>query len=272
MLLVSVNALSQVPMRPFSRNMSTMETIDWGNIKVYYALNALDINALGTYEDLQCLEIGKYSSKYYSSFVFNSDSLIADWKAKHPHAQSVPRLGELGRYPNKWLCYTYSEFYKDFRKDVLLEYVRMPYGIKNGYWSIEKNTSQNWQIKEDTLLITGYLCQKAMCYFRGRSYVAWFTMDIPIENGPWKFAGLPGLILKVYDDKKLYDFECVKIEKNKISFPIKKYSYTGYRLIDRKQLLQLVKQLNENYFEVAGIKFTSTKPLKKIDYELLELE
>ena len=61
MLLVSVNALSQVPMRPLSRNMSTMETIDWGNIKVYYALNALDINTLGTYEDLQCLEIGKYS-------------------------------------------------------------------------------------------------------------------------------------------------------------------------------------------------------------------
>lgn len=66
-----------------------------------------------------------------------------------------------------------------------------------------------------------------MCYFRGRSYVAWFTMDIPIENGPWKFAGLPGLILKVYDDKKLYDFECVKIEKNKISFPIKKVFLYG---------------------------------------------
>jgi GLPGLI family protein len=30
-------------------------------------------------------------------------------------------------------------------------------------------------------------------------HTAWFALDIPISDGPWKFCGLPGLIMEVYD-------------------------------------------------------------------------
>jgi hypothetical protein len=64
--------------RPFPKSTSNMITVDSGNIRVWYALNAVDINKLETYDDWQRLEIGAHLSKYFSHFVHNSDSLCTD--------------------------------------------------------------------------------------------------------------------------------------------------------------------------------------------------
>lgn len=58
-----------------------------------------------------------------------------------------------------------------------------------------------WQVGDETKTIGTFLCRKARGYFRGRRYTAWFSVEIPVKNGPWKFNGLPGLILEIYDDK-----------------------------------------------------------------------
>uniref|UniRef100_UPI00404747D1 GLPGLI family protein n=1 Tax=Mariniflexile sp. TaxID=1979402 RepID=UPI00404747D1 len=55
----------------------------------------------------------------------------------------------------------------------------------------------NWGIKPEFKNVLGYKCQKAIVYFRGRNYEAFFATDIPYQTGPWKFNGLPGLILEV---------------------------------------------------------------------------
>lgn len=72
---------------------------------------------------------------------------------------------------------------------------------------------QNWKIEDDTLTVMNYLCQKAIAEFRGRSYIVWFTTDIPINDGPWKLYGLPGLILKAKDDKEIFDFEAIGLKR-----------------------------------------------------------
>jgi GLPGLI family protein len=77
----------------------------------------------------------------------------------------------------------------------------------------EELIPQKWTVLEDTMTIAGYQCQKAVCDFRGRSYEAWFTSEIPINEGPWKFYGLPGLIVKIYDTKHHYDFELIEIKQ-----------------------------------------------------------
>lgn len=62
---------------------------------------------------------------------------------------------------------------------------------------------------------TKYLGRKvkmAKCRFRERNYTAWYCPDIPISDGPFKFNGLPGLILKIESDEHLYAFSATKIE------------------------------------------------------------
>ena len=78
----------------------------------------------------------------------------------------------------------------------------------------EKEASPQWDIKAETELIMGHTCQKAVAKYLGRTYTAWFTSDIPISAGPWKLRGLPGLILRVTDSNREYQFEAILIESN----------------------------------------------------------
>jgi len=73
----------------------------------------------------------------------------------------------------------------------------------------------NWKITEEIDSIFGYPCQKAVVSYGGRNYTAWFTMDIPVNDGPWKFYGLPGLILKVTDNDSLFQFLAVGLQQYK---------------------------------------------------------
>jgi len=71
----------------------------------------------------------------------------------------------------------------------------------------------NWQLTSDTATIAGYKAQKAITNFGGRKWVAWFSPELPINDGPYKFNGLPGLILKISDTQNHYVFDFISIEK-----------------------------------------------------------
>jgi len=75
--------------------------------------------------------------------------------------------------------------------------------------------SWDWELKEEVKKIGDFNCQKATILFRGRAYTAWFTEEIPVPFGPWKFQGLSGLILEIYDTDKVFHIvaEKVKVEK-----------------------------------------------------------
>ena len=70
-----------------------------------------------------------------------------------------------------------------------------------------------WNVKSDEKVLNGYTCKKATTNFAGRDYVAWYVLEIPIANRPYKFNGLPGLILEIHQNQKHYHFKLVSLEK-----------------------------------------------------------
>ncbi len=89
-------------------------------------------------------------------------------------------------------------------------------------------TWPNWTYSSDTMRVCGYLCHKAVQGFRGRTWTVWYAEDLPFSTGPWKFHGLPGLVLKATDNSGLHDFEAISIREPK--FPIIKRGKRWYKV------------------------------------------
>lgn len=85
--------------------------------------------------------------------------------------------------------------------------------IARDQYAYQEDRAMDWEILPETAVIGDYKTQKAETVFAGRTWFAWFTTDIPFQDGPYKFSGLPGLIVKVEDSKGDYAFD-LKETKN----------------------------------------------------------
>lgn len=131
-------------------------------------------------------------------------------------------------------------------------------------YEVDKDLFQ-WEIHPETKSYKSYKVQKATAEFAGRNYTAWFTSEIPIPDGPYKFNGLPGLIVKIADEKDQYTFELIEVEKLKntvrIKIPEKDFIET-----DKKELAQLIQEDKENPMrgvESAGVSISFSKKQKR---------
>ena len=96
----------------------------------------------------------------------------------------------------------------------------------------EEMPSFEWELTDSVAEVRGYECQSARCRFRGREWTVFYTEEIPLMDGPWKFHGLPGLIMKASDGKGHYTFECIGI-KSKADRPITLYK-VPFNTTDRR--------------------------------------
>ena len=76
----------------FQRNTGKMSVVDSTRLRVWYAMNADSILDMDTYIDYQRLDVGDSISRYYSWFVYNSDSIIKEWRKQNPKAQSIQTI------------------------------------------------------------------------------------------------------------------------------------------------------------------------------------
>lgn len=108
--------------------------------------------------------------------------------------------------------------------------------MMGNYRMSEKTMTPEWTVGEDTSTILSYHCTKAETYFKGRHWTVWFTFDIPLDYGPWKLVGLPGLTLKAEDNQKQYIFEATGLEQigGKEDITLVK-DYKKYELVSQKQ-------------------------------------
>ncbi|CEJ68529.1 GLPGLI family protein [Chryseobacterium oranimense] len=87
------------------------------------------------------------------------------------------------------------------------------YFIFRDIYKITEPNHLNWKIEKETVKKNGYNCQKATLNYKGRIWEAWFTQDIPIQEGPYIFKGLPGLIIYMIDKTKSYEFSFTGLKK-----------------------------------------------------------
>ena len=252
------------------------KAIDTANLRIKYAWGATDISQDSTYLDCGQLLIGQRMIKYSSWFVEVADSQRVQWAKMNPHAQSVPNgtWWMRGKKPGIWSEYQYSNIF--IHGDTLNEWAVMPMGQEWPQRYEEKWSGQDWTLQGDTASFLGHQCQKATCHWRGRDYIAWFAPDIPIRRGPWKFGGLPGLIMKIHDVDSLYVFEAVAIEKGQ--FPIWQYPKEEFMKSSRMKTWKLQKAFNLNYPKTAGrLRFNEDGTIGDLisrphEYNPLELE
>lgn len=195
------------------------QTIDSAGIIVVYKLTYLpDTSNVNRYKtDILYLQIGEKVSSFFSYNKFRTDSMYEESVNTGTQEQFIKdpnlrnKFGVIGPYSNFKLLINYPET-KITVKDEIFGSSKFIYEEE-----IEKI---NWLISLDTMSIFNSVCQKATADFRGRKYIAWFSPQIPLNAGPYKFSGLPGLILKISDIKDNYRYECVEIKVLNDRIPI----------------------------------------------------
>lgn len=81
--------------------------------------------------------------------------------------------------------------------------------IPDRYRYQEKAPAMTWTLIEGRDTVCGYECRKAETEYGGRKWKVWYAEEIPVPFGPWKLAGLPGLVLKAEDGDGNHRFEAV---------------------------------------------------------------
>src|ERR1035437_3104906 len=222
------------------------KTLDSAYLKVSYKLTYIKdtTKTNDKYTDLEVLLIGKHTSKYFSQqFVEYNEYIIKPLLKLHKEAVPNAKSGTLG-----------IEIFKDYNSNKLIVTDLVTKMMKSFLYK-EDFHQITWIILNEKQTISSYPYQKATTIFRGRKYEAWFTTNIPINNGPWKFGGLPGLILQISDTQNNFVFECTGIESLRIKEPIKFYNLE-YKELKREDYNQLLKRFHKNtipYFKAIEV-------------------
>lgn len=110
-----------------------------------------------------------------------------------------------------------------------------------------------WQLADSVKNILGYECNMATADYHGRRWTAWFTPEIPLQDGPWKFRGLPGLILEV-SAAPGFSFVATGIENESANVP-SVYNLGNYNKVDRRKALSDAEYFFNHRMELLSARF-----------------
>ena len=105
--------------------------------------------------------------------------------------------------------------------------------VINGYLSYIDTDVLKWELMNKNKRIGNYNCKLASVNAYGRIWYAWYSIDIPLNYGPYKFNGLPGLIVELYDSENKAYFSLVQFKKK--SMDMNFFSVKKYKLVAREK-------------------------------------
>ena len=168
-----------------------------------YASDSTKIDSLKT--EWMYLDINKTGSEYYSKSAFESDSIINE-SIKKQMASGMKSISVSRNRQGGEVSYEVEKTYPDYKISLITN-------IGNDTYKVSEDRPINWKISTDKKKIGEFQTQKATTHFAGRNWIAWFTTDVPIQDGPYKFSGLPGLIVEIADEKNSHKIELKGLKK-----------------------------------------------------------
>lgn len=216
-------------------------------------------------------------SKFCDPVAEYVDSLCSTPKGRNEYSMMLTKAIESGTTPlspSSTLC-VFQSFYDN-------SVTVFDQSGSDHYTYTEPMDEMEWIINDSIKSILGYECAMATSNYHGREWTVWFTPEIPAPLGPWKFHGLPGLILEAVDADNIYMFKATGLEKcSKEILPL--YSKSNYSNADRKEMLKAARNILDNpYAYLAAITGVSVDELKddedddeetiNIDWDFLETD
>jgi len=197
--------------KPYTLDKSTTTLIDNALMECFYdykvkahpSRDSVDKTVTITFNTL--LQANATVSKFWDWHSFMSDSVL--FTAEDPTLYDVKV--QTHKVHGSLVRYIYIPvIFKNYPKEKLTVIDDI---APDMYLYEQPKTGLTWSLKEDTMTVCGYLCNKAVASYGGREWSVWYAPDIAISDGPWKLYGLPGLILKAIDATGEHAFEAVNI-------------------------------------------------------------
>lgn len=218
-------------------------------------------------DDIMILTMNNSSSLFYSYLrqlgTRNMEKYLANMDATGNTKVSFGAEDMEKTLPNFFLNDESGIIEIDYKKKQVHITDKLSAGVLHIWGYNESLSTPDWQIAATTDTILGQKCQMATTSFKGRNYTAWFASGIPYNMGPWLFNGLPGLILKVADDKKQFLFECVELNTPESNTKVFK-PYDNVEYISKRKMQQMKRLFIQNSInftkQIDGKTITATDP------------
>jgi len=178
-------------------SVQSQEVIGYVNFRASYLFSyktsTEQIEFAGT--DLMLLDIGENVSRFYSRMQQRRDSVETAGirQGLNPH-EVVANMRNYARGITTVIYTKNNNFHVTDNFVIDLLYT-------------ESCMRPVWRIGTETKEIAGFVAQRATAHYLGRNWIVYFTPEIPINSGPWKLWGLPGLILEAVDEDNLFSFQ-----------------------------------------------------------------
>ena len=200
----------------FAQDLQSIDSTKWLCTYNYdFLLDSTNNNSRRN--DQMYLQIGSHLSKFTCALFFLTDSALYLTQGKNLDLSTA--VAEVRKSTNGVRSSTLSMYriYKNFPGKGLVTFN----AFDDQHYKVEQPMKMKWNLltQKDTVIF-GYSCQMACTSYAGRDWVAWYSLQIPLADGPYKFNGLPGLILKISDTKNQHCFTLNAIKKVTYDQPI----------------------------------------------------
>jgi GLPGLI family protein len=170
---------------------------------IYQLKAKFDTRTDNKYEELFSLQIADNRAFFASTISLKGDSVMANSGTMTKNSDGSITLGwkagtEIPKTNSTFTIIQNNENVQYFKS------------VGMSLLTYKEPIKKDWKLINETKVINTITCKRAEITSKGRNWIAWYAPEIPLPYGPYKFSGLPGLIIKITDDKEEFDFELIK--------------------------------------------------------------